>query len=253
MTVSNLKKFRIYYNKLDDLLEEKTKIKRHGSFIQKLNQFLKEHPSFSWLKEEIRLIHDLRNVIIHEEKYKQDIAIPTESFLHKISQIIQTIERPQTAFDISSQRVFKCEPNDKLKDVVDTMSKNHYSVVPVFEKKRECRNFLGVFSENVLVTIASDCGEYRDNNFWLPNITTIKDVLEYVKAPIRESWDFIARDTDVYNVQQLFHTKTFTNAALEKSRLGVLFVTKNGSPDEKFLGLITPWDLSKIEQYPKIV
>jgi hypothetical protein len=46
----------------------------------------------------------------------------------------------------------------------------------------------------------------------------------------------------------MFQTKTFSDAALENSRLGVVFVTKTGRREEKMLGLITAWDLSKIDQ-----
>lgn len=247
MPNTNLKEFRVLYNKLDDIISRGIKLDSRGSFIQKLNKYVKIHPSYDWLRDEIRLIHDLRNVIVHEEKYKQDVAIPTATFLHKIKQIIMTLEQPQTALDIASKNVFHANLDDKLVDIVSVMAKKLYSVVPVFDERKRC--FTGVFSESVLMQLFSSKLESFEEGYKPTGVETMRDIRVFIEKPVRESWQFISKDTDVYIIQRMFHSMTYENASQKLSRLGVLFVTETGRCSDKLLGIITAWDLSKIDQF----
>lgn len=246
--VENLKEFRVLYNKLDDLLSQKSDYKEEIAFTQKLKKFIQIYPSYEWLKSEIKQIHDLRNVLVHEEKYQENIAIPTDSLLKRLKGIIKTIQNPQTALDIASTEIYSCEPSDRIIDVIKVMADKLYSVVPVFTNKKESKEFLGVFSESSLMCIVGKKEEVFCKNFSINSGLLIKDILDIIEKPIRESWAFISATYDVLKIQKLFHTQTFENASQPNSRLGVLFVTKNGKKDEEILGLITAWDLSKINE-----
>lgn len=253
MPQENIKKFRILYNKLDETLSAKTKLFKKMSFIQKLNKFMQRYPSYEWLKEEIRLAHDLRNVLIHEEKFKQDIAIPTDAYLEKIGGILTTLESPQSAIDISSKELYCCDPNDSILDVVGEMVKKIYSQVPVFEDKIHRKGFIGVFSETCLMHLLGTVGhESLERGLCLASNAKVADILHIVKTPINESWQFVSKDTDVYKIKEMFNTLTFHNAAIPNSRLGVLFVTENGKVEEEVLGIITSWDLSKIDHTERL-
>lgn len=252
MPKSNLKKFRILYNKLDELLSTRTHLLKKMSFIQKLNKFMQEYPSYAWLKDEVRLIHDLRNVIIHEEKHRQDIAIPTEAFLKRVEEILTILENPQTALDIASTELFCCDPNDRILEVVQMMVKEIYSQVPVLEDKKSRKGFIGVFSETCLTHLLGSVGSKTFlKGLALNEKAKVGEMLELVKKPINQSWDFTSKDTDVYKIKEMFHTRTFDNAAIPNSRLGSLFVTESGRKDEELLGIITTWDLSKIDHSKK--
>ena len=41
----------------------------------------------------------------------------------------------------------------------------------------------------------------------------------------------------------------FEDAIYGKNRLGAVLITKNGTKDEKPLGIITAWDLPKLKEY----
>ncbi len=248
MNKSNIKKFRILYNKLDEVISDRIKEKRNISFIQKLNKFINEYPSYKNIKDEVRLIHDLRNVIIHEEKYLDDITIPTDAFLDRIADVIKHMNNPQTAIDIASTCVYCCCLDDKISDVIQVMAEKIYSQVPVLSDKNKSKDLIGVFSEACIAAILGEQGLGLKKEVLLDDDSRIEDIIEIVKEPINEGWDFIPKDLDVYKVQELFHNKTFKNAKLENARLGVLFVTEQGKRDEKILGVITTWDLSRIER-----
>ncbi|MDD3647163.1 MAG: CBS domain-containing protein [Candidatus Dojkabacteria bacterium] len=243
MNTENIKKFRVLYNQLDELLSQRIQEPKRLSFVQKVTKFVSKFPEYQKIKNDLRLVHDFRNVIVHQETFAGEIAVPTDEYLERVVALATLIKEPQTALDIASTRIFACSPSDKVIDVVKTMSENIYTFVPVFKDKANLQEFVGVFSESVLLTLIASTEKLS-----IDDSATIEDILEFVKKPITESWAFVPLHEASYNVRNMFQTKTFSDAALENSRLGVVFVTKTGRREEKMLGLITAWDLSKIDQ-----
>ncbi|MBN2015812.1 hypothetical protein JW766_03175 [Candidatus Dojkabacteria bacterium] len=248
MDTSNLKQFRILYNRLDEIVSEKTGFPEKGAFRQKLQKFFKKYPSFDSLKSEILQVHDLRNLLIHEEKYMNTIAVPTNAFLERVEQIIDLIQNPQTAKDIASANVFGCDLNDNILGIIKVMAEKVYSQVPVFENKETHEGFIGVFSESCITNLIGTQRSLVREDYCIKKEAKIKDVLDLVKEPITDAWTFVPEDLDVYKVQQMFHIISFDLKNKNRPRLGVLFVTKTGDASEKITGIITAWDLSKINQ-----
>lgn len=242
MNNKKIKIFRSLYNRLDEVISERVSLFRRRSFVQKLNKFVQKHPSFRQYKSEIRMIHDLRNIIVHEEKLERSIAIPTNELLERVKILITKIENPQTAFEIASKTVFGCEFGDDLLKIIKIMGKNVYSQVPVFEDKKKKEGFVGVLSESSIILYLARTGADIDAK------TKVEKLSQFISKPVKEGWEFIAKDTDVLKVSDLFQNKVFANAQLENAKLGVVFVTKTGSKMEKIEGVITSWDLSKINR-----
>jgi CBS domain-containing protein len=247
MAKENLKKFRVLYNKLDEAIAHKTKTYKRMPFLQKLHKFLDRYPSFQERKNEIKMIHSLRNVIIHEEIYDEEIATPTDSFLKKIRDLIKAIENPQTAIDIATQSIYSCEPADFIIEIVKIMSEKAFSQVPVFKNKDERSGFLGAVSESTITSLVAERGEAKQGVICMKDSMTISNVLNLIKNPRNQTWEFVPKNIDVLKVQRKFLYKSFNNFSIDKEKLGVLFVTKSGQRNEKIEGLITAWDLSKIK------
>ncbi|MBU0976158.1 MAG: CBS domain-containing protein [Patescibacteria group bacterium] len=243
MNTENIKKFRILYNNLDELLSQRIKEPKRLSFVQKINKFVSRFPEYQKIKNDLRLVHDFRNVLVHQETFRGEIAVPTDEYLERVKALVTLIKEPQTALDIASTQIFACCPDDKVLDIVQTMSENIYTFVPVFEDKENLQNFIGVFSERVLLTIIA-----KSEKLSIDDSAAVGDILEYVKKPITAGWAFVPLYEASYNIRTMFQTKTFSEAELENSRLGVVFVTETGKREDKMLGLITAWDLSKIDQ-----
>lgn len=247
MTNENLRKFRVLYNQLDELLSKKAKEYHKTSFILKLKKFVKKYPSFRPLKNDIRLVHDLRNLLIHEEKESSDIAIPTNEYLEKIIALIDAIERPQTAIDIASTEIFACDPNDKILNITKTMSDRVYTQVPVFEDKRNLKGFIGVFSTACLANILATDGVEKTNGILIQNKSAISNVIELIKKPLSESWEFVSTAHDVSKIKRIFNNEKLSPDQTVSSRVGVIFLTDTGNPNEQMRGILTPWDMSKIK------
>lgn len=244
MEANNLKEFRVTYNQLDSLLAEKTGFNKRSPFMQRLKEFMKMYPTYQWLQGDIKEIHNLRNLLIHEEQFRNDMVIPTDALIKRIKGIIHVISNPQTALDIATKDIYCCDPECSVLEIVSVMAEKIFSQVPVFEDQENNEGFLGVFSESVVTYLV---GKRRNvNEAVISSTLKMKDIIDVIKNPIKDGWDFIPQDMDVFEIQKMFRTKIVKNTELPNARLGVVFITETGKPEEKMLGLITPWDLSKI-------
>jgi CBS domain-containing protein len=248
MKTASLKQFRILYNELDQALAEKSKLPKRAPFVQKLKKFIKRYPSFEERKEDIRNIHELRNILIHEEKHPEDTLVPTTTYLNRIENLIKAIRKPQIAIDIASKNIFGCGLNDKILDIIHVMADKIYSQVPVFENKDERIGFKGIISESIVTSLLGGTKtKFVTEKLCINKNAKVSDIENLVKKPIKDCWAFIPKNMDAYKVRQMFQIVTFDNAKQVRARLGVLFVTKTGRKDEKIEGIITAWDLSKIK------
>jgi hypothetical protein len=55
---------------------------------------------------------------------------------------------------------------------------------------------------------------------------------------ITETFRFLPWDAKVFDAKDLFE-----KALKKMERIGMIFLTQNGKPTEKLLGILTPWDI----------
>ena len=187
----------------------------------------------------------MRNALVHEyEGKKREVGTPTAWTINRLKKLIKAIKKPPKALDIAVRKshIYFCYLNSQVSEVLKQMAKNTYTHVPVLDEKEK---FVGVFSESSVVAWLGL--SWRERALRLQDVK-IKDLLPYIKKPINDFWEFIPRDMDVYSIKEKFHTATLRKVGKTFQRLGVLFVTEHGRPDEKIIGLITAWDLYKVSK-----
>jgi hypothetical protein len=69
----------------------------------------------------------------------------------------------------------------------------------------------------------------------------IKEFIEYIPFDKHKSeyFDFISKKTLLTEVEELFQGELEENR-----RLGIIFITEDGKPSQKILGIITAWDMA---------
>jgi len=112
------------------------------------------------------------------------------------------------------------------------MNKYAYTHVPIIEEGR----FVGVFSENTVfsyIVNSMDCLLAKD--------AKIRDFSDFIPIDRHESesFAFVSRDTLVIDIEDMF-----AKELRQEKRLAVVFITDNGDPNEKLLGLVTAWDIA---------
>nr|WP_255620846.1 CBS domain-containing protein [Salinicoccus sp. RF5] len=151
-------------------------------------------------------------------------------------EIRNQIEYPTKVNKIFKNHVQCFKAEDNLKDVLNYIKDKSYTQFPVFDQNE----FLGLVSDNGIT-------------FWLSEVIKeeIVDLSEVKIADVighdenRMNYVTIKADMSLYNVDELF-SRRIRNG----ERGVVLLITALGKIEkpEDIIGIITPWDLPKINE-----
>lgn len=201
---------------------------RSGSRIEELPEFKKYRAELSYCRE-------VRNLLQHKPKVGNAFAVePSDQMIDLLRKTIEIIKNPPKAIDIAvlkANLIYKCM-DDYVRPAMIEMQKNHFTHIPILQNDV----VVGVFSENTLLSCLID------NAF-----TGISDKMKFVDIasylPIddnrSESFKFISRNARLEEANNLFDT-----AVHKQERIGLVFITQNGKPTEKLLGIISAWDVA---------
>ena len=223
-----LQKYRV----LEGLLEKRYEgCRMHSSSV--VMEFLRDDNS-EGVRVDLDLIRELRNLLTHNAGPNgEPIAEPSEEIIRKLDEIIDFVSKPRSAVDFGTpaDQVLFAHLNDKVTFVMSRMRKYGYSHVPIIEKGRIC----GVLSVKCVFDYLADQGTLN-----LDPHLRIADLGERISLT-RTSGDrylFLPANTNVEAVRAAFERYTVRNC-----RLGAVFISKNGSPEEELVCIITPWDV----------
>ncbi len=189
----------------------------------------------------IQLQH-LRNIIAHADGIKYITTVSNLAF-EELEKIICLLENPPTVKEIFRTDVYKVNVDEIAENVILTMQEKTYTHVPVYKNGK----FWGVFSESTLLEwlVENIVENIKEENaqFYKLQIKDIKR--EYLHSSFNKT-EFIEANESIFEVQ-----KKFDEAIKKRERLGALLITETGKRDELPIGIITAWDLPRIDEYIK--
>ena len=225
-----LQKYRI----LEGLLEKRYDgCKMHSSSV--VMEFLRDGASAP-VRVDLDLMRELRNLLTHNAGPDgMPIAEPSEEIICRLDEIIDFVCKPRLAveFGTPAEQVLCAHMNDRLADVMANMRKNGYSHVPVREKGR-VRAVLSIKSVFDYIAEKGSCALRADSR--------IQDLGDRISLD-RSSGDryiFMPATATVEAVRAAFEKYTERNR-----RLSAVFISENGLPEERFICILTPWDVLK--------
>jgi len=207
------------------------------TFLKKLQVLRTEEPKYEHFRSDLEELSELRNVLVYEYKHEADLAVPSDWAINRLKEILNKLKNPQTAYSIASKPVDMCKLDYNLGEVIAKMSEKNFTHVPVVDKDDK---FAGVISESVIVSWTADFLKGDKKNL---SDTKVSDIIALIKEPINNYWIFIAMNTDGFKILSLFQEYLENN-----KRLGAIFVTKTGNSTEKIMGIVTAWDLGRIQK-----
>ena len=124
-----------------------------------------------------------------------------------------------------------CRVEDKVVDVVDVMTKNDYSAVPMLNDKSR---LIGVVS---LTRIAQ---KVREDGVWSIGLeTTCGEVDRNGRVEKPEDFKFVAQTAKVSQIRRYYQQRLRAGQDFH-----FVFITETGKQDEPLLGFITVWDVA---------
>ena len=223
-----LKRYRV----LEDLLEE-----RYIGKERKCKSVIVEYigdPDSKGLGPALDMIRVIRNLLTHNANSDgSSVVEPSQEVLDKLEKIIEHVKTPHTAKDYGTprQKVLYAHPNDRVVDVIRSMKEYGYAFLPICENDVVKR----VFTKDCIFNYAVTKGvDHLSPEMLVSDLDAYTGIDQLPEG----SYCFIDGDLSVIGVIDAFNKWT-DNA----KRLQIAFVTKNGSPDEPLMQLITPWDV----------
>lgn len=228
--MGNTEKFLDLYKLLEDELEVKYRNSRRR-FSSIVMEFMRDDESVP-IRPELDICREIRNLLTHSANIEGVPVIePSDPIVNALEAIVEYVRRPPLALDYATKgdSIMKAGLNQKALRLMGIMEKNGYSHVPVMHEGK----FLGVFS------VASVFLYVLHNGKAINSETTLSDMIEEVKiSQIPDNYVFLPKSASYIQAKN-----KFIKPAGKNKRVAVLFITENGSKNEKLLGMLTPWDV----------
>ncbi|MBQ3106622.1 MAG: CBS domain-containing protein [Eggerthellaceae bacterium] len=232
------------YSRADEFLDLYRQLESHikESFPQAGSSavsWLSRRKEFRHLSTELDYCREVRNLLSHREKIDGAYAVePSESMLGTLRATIERIANPAKAHGIMVPRdkVVAKSMDDLVRPAMAVMLKEKFSRVPLLDDGR----VVGVFSETALLACLVD-----QQIIGIDDSTRFAQLEKYLplKAHASESFRFVPRNMYVSELADLFE-----EADRAQDRIGMVFVTQNGKPSERLLGIITAWDIASLDR-----
>ena len=220
-TQSRIERFLDLYKQLEDELEDKYRnARRHYSSV--VFEFIRDEDSAP-VRDQLETCREIRNLLTHSANLGgEPIVEPSAPVVAAMEEVLDYA----TKWD----QVMKAHLHQKVLRLMEVMDKNGYSHIPVLNDGEFC----GVFSVGSVFQYI-----LRTGGKGIKPETTVAELGRHIQVDAHmENYDFVPKDATYLSVRRKFEKVRGKN-----KRISVIFITENGKPGERVLGMLTPWDV----------
>ena len=216
------------YNQLSRYLREHSDADTNLPFYQLIRAAATTHSTVRRYLADLREYGDLRNTIVHNQSYPQQIiAEPTEETITQFTRIVENVTAPKRLVPTFQKNIHLFSSQALLVEALDYMKFKEFSQVVV-----QSKDGLSLLS---LESITLWFAEQLKADMSIAKVT-VADALAH-EAPGNTL--LMARNALVDDAREAFST-TLTRP---HPRLLAIIITNTGKRTEQPIGIITPWDL----------
>lgn len=227
-------RFEIAFNRIHQKLKELLPDRRDDAFTGMLEEASSRYSMLRLFRQDLRQYARLRNAMVHE--YTRDeyyIAVPHLEIVESIESICRHLEKPKSVMSIAVKPVVRFQKDTRLMDVFLAIEQHGITSFPLYEDKM----FQGLITEDgVSRWIASRLKEAPVIDF---EPITLAEVLPFERA---HNVVFVSKKMNIFEVDDLYKQKLKA-----ETKIDAVIVTETGGMHEKPEGIITSWDLVKID------
>lgn len=231
---SNARRFIDAYNKVDNALRSIYGINDHTGFSDMIRRLASKNYLVKLYEEELVSYARLRNAIVHKSTTEEIIAEPHDEVVENIEKIARLVCIPPTALEVVGKREVIClSTGDTIYHAIFIMNKYGYSNIPVMERNK----IVGVLNNK---SIISAIGRVVARGL---------DVTNLIKTEVVER--IITEET--FNKYYLVMDKKTSlpeciNQFSINRKLLAIFITENGSRNERPISIITGADVMQMNE-----
>lgn len=240
-TIANSNTFLAYYNQLDKYFAHVLWLTKYMPYNEKISVLAQgKYPLRNFVRlyqNKLRYLGDLRNQLVHGFRLDNNhYVLASDHAVNEIEILYTEARTPTSVTDVFRKDVYCCKTNDLLRDVIQTMRSQLNTHVPVYNEEWV---FLEMLSESTIAYWLAD--EIGTNGEVHLDHVVVNDV---TLENSNDLYLFVQQETSIYDIEQLF-----AQNLQDKKRLGAVFITEHGKPEEKILWIITAMDLPKLADH----
>lgn len=223
------------YRELEGIIKAKYNLADHESPVV----YISNLHDFANLKRGLDVCRRTRGLLSHNSKINNNyVVVPSKELVEILDEAISRVTNPLliSSVMIPAQKVCSAGRSDFVRPVLKKMAENIYTHIPILDDGR----VVGVFSENTLLSLIAKeevIGIDGTMTFGSSDIEALLPISEHEA----ECFRFASRNMLLSDVRVLFE-----DAIKNGSRIGLIFVTQNGSEQERILGIVSSWDIAGI-------
>lgn len=224
---TNAEKYIDAYKKLETVLRSMYGLRDE----QSISYFIQSDSRNSFMKNEIAYCQQVRNLLQHRERISSTYPIePTDEMLNYLNNAVERLRnRPRClSIAIKGADVFSASPDDGLRTVMAKMRKHAFTHVPILQDGK----VIGVLSEHSVFNYLTDEGIVD-----IDGCLALRDLKSYTAIDKNAEEVFSFQPASKYADELL---DVFEQEFKRGRRLGMVFLTSAGLPDERLLGILTP-------------
>ena len=226
-TQSRIERFLDLYKQLEDKYRN---ARRHYSSV--VFEFIRDEDSAP-VRDQLETCREIRNLLTHSANLGgEPIVEPSAPVVAAMEEVLNFVRKPPLALDYATKwdQVMKAHLHQKVLRLMEVMDKNGYSHIPVLNDGEFC----GVFSVGSVFQYI-----LRTGGKGIKPETTVAELGRHIQVDAHmENYDFVPKDATYLSVRRKFEKVRGKN-----KRISVIFITENGKPGERVLGMLTPWDV----------
>lgn len=230
--MSNLDDFLSVFSDIERHLRTMTRSGREVTFSTLIESAARGSPSVRRYRDDLKEYGDLRNAVVHERRGGTPIAEPNDWAVAQLRGIAEQLIRPPKVWPHFQAEVFTLQPTDPIAAAVTVMHEQSFSQIPIYTGQ----TFVGLLTSN---TVTRWLGANVSEDLVSLSETPISAVLTHTE--FKEHVDFVGRDTLLVEVVERFQREQE-----QGRRLDALLMTQNGKATERLLGIITVYDMVKV-------
>ncbi|MGP4059130.1 CBS domain-containing protein [Halobacillus litoralis] len=230
-----VEQFEVTFNQIHQHLKELNGFPKNDNFAELLQRSKLKHSVIRVHFDQLKQYAKLRNAIVHE-RISGDyfIATPHKDVVEHLKKIKQTLDQPPEALDFATRPVLFFKEDTAITHIIEAFDQHGISQFPIYTKER---NFLGLLTNDGIVRWLSQT--MVDGHARLEDITP-KEVLHHEK---NTNVEFLGANATVFELEERFE-----KSLDEDRKLKAVILTESGSPDDLPMGIVTTWDLIKVDR-----
>ncbi|WP_127531777.1 CBS domain-containing protein [Paenibacillus kobensis] len=205
---------------------------KEGAFVELLRELRPRYAVIRNYYEDLKAFARLRNAIVHEKwapgRY---IAEPHADVVERIELICNKMYHPPGVMDIATRKVVVFDAADPLENVMEEISVSRYSQFPVYRSGK----FACLLTADGIIQWIYAQSRKPD---WSISEARVEHIIEFETG---RNYLFVSRQMNVFEIEDLFEEHLARGSKIE-----AVIVTENGDAADKPIGVVTPWDLIKI-------